>query len=370
MTTVKVTLREKKISGSRKSLYLDFYPAVANPENGKKTRREFLGLYIFENARSPLDRQHNKSTKSLAESIRARRQIELQNGTYGFNTQAKKGIDFLAYFKKLADKRYKSDGNYGNWLSAYKHLQTYRPQGVTIGDLDRQFLEGFRDFLSGNNKLKQNSVVSYYSKLTAACKQAVKDGILGENPAKYVDAPKAAETKREFLTLDEIKLLIDTECEMPLYKDAFLFSAFTGLRFSDIKALKWADFEGNEAEGYFIRFTQKKTKGVETLPIPQPAVKIIGAPQAPEAPIFRGLKYSAWHNQKIKQWIKAAGIKKHITFHSARHSFATLQLTLGTDIYTVSKLLGHKELKTTQIYAKIIDQKKNEAINKLNELNL
>ena len=81
--------------------------------------------------------------------------------------------------------------------------------------------------------------------------------------------------------------------------------------------------------------------------------------------VLKGLKYSAWHNLKLQQWMLRAGISKTITFHCARHTYATLQLTLGTDIYTVSKLLGHKELKTTQVYAKIIDDKKKEAAGKI-----
>ena len=81
--------------------------------------------------------------------------------------------------------------------------------------------------------------------------------------------------------------------------------------------------------------------------------------------VFKGLKYSAWHNVKLAQWVLRAGITKNITFHCARHTYATLQLTMGTDIYTVSKLLGHRELKTTQIYAKVIDNKKKEAANKI-----
>ena len=81
--------------------------------------------------------------------------------------------------------------------------------------------------------------------------------------------------------------------------------------------------------------------------------------------VFVGLKYSAWHNLKLQQWAMKAGISKTITFHCARHTYATLQLTLGTDIFTVSKLLGHKDLKTTQIYAKIIDERKTAAASKI-----
>ena len=88
----------------------------------------------------------------------------------------------------------------------------------------------------------------------------------------------------------------------------------------------------------------------------------MGEEGKPADRVFKGLRYSSYLNLELQKWCMKAGITKNITFHSARHTFATLQLTLGTDIYTVSKLLGNKNLKTTQIYTKIIDQKKIEAI--------
>ena len=114
-----------------------------------------------------------------------------------------------------------------------------------------------------------------------------------------------------------------------------------------------------------LKFQQQKTKGVENLPISEQAVKVLGERGEDEEKIFRYLKYSAHHNNKLHKWVKDSGIDKHITFHSARHTFATLQLTMDTDIYTVSKLLGHRHLKTTEIYVKVIDKKKIDAVGKI-----
>lgn len=159
--------------------------------------------------------------------------------------------------------------------------------------------------------------------------------------------------------------MVPVECELPELKKAFLFSALTGLRWSDIEKLKWSEIQHSNDYGYYIRFRQKKTKGAETQPISEQAVSLLGERKEPDDKIFDALHYSAWSNLKLQQWIYKAGIHKDITFHCARHTYATLQLTLGTDIYTVSKMLGHKELRTTQIYAKIIDEKKHEAANKI-----
>jgi integrase len=148
-------------------------------------------------------------------------------------------------------------------------------------------------------------------------------------------------------------------------KRAALFSSLTGLRWSDVEKLVWSEVQHSEINGHFIRFTQKKTKGTETLPISEQAYQILGERGESGEKIFKGLKYSAWINLKLAQWVMKAGITKHITFHCFRHTFATLQLTMGTDIYTVSKMLGHRELRTTQIYAQIVDRKKVEAANRI-----
>ena len=144
-----------------------------------------------------------------------------------------------------------------------------------------------------------------------------------------------------------------------------LFSALTGMRFGDVHKLTWSEVRYSDKDGYSVSFRQKKTDGVEVLPISNQARELMGEAGEADQRVFTGLKYSAWHNVILRQWVLKAGITKDITFHCFRHTFATLQLTEGTDIYTVSKMLGHRELRTTQIYAKIIDEKKREAANKI-----
>ena len=136
-------------------------------------------------------------------------------------------------------------------------------------------------------------------------------------------------------------------------------------RFSDIKNLVWGELEFIEGNGYFIQFKQQKTKGVEMMPISEQAFSLLGERKESTDNVFPGLSYSAFTNKHLYQWIGAAGISKDITFHCFRHTYATLQLSQGTDIYTVSKMLGHRELKTTQIYAKIIDSTKRNAADKI-----
>tara|TARA_R100000306_G_C4375381_1_gene141738 strand:- start:1622 stop:2716 length:1095 start_codon:yes stop_codon:yes gene_type:complete len=360
---MKVTLR-KRNQGGKTSLYLDYY-------HKSKRKTEYLKLYLDPDAKTKEEKEVNKKTLQLAETIRAQRQIEIQNGVYGFRDNEKLKASFIDYIELLTEKRKDSTGNYGNWDSMLKHLKSYIPMDITFAQVDRNFVQGFKEFLDkdvrtkSNQRLSQNSKYSYFNKLRAALKQAVKDGIIPTNPAEGVDGFKQGEPQREFLTLEELQAAVKEECEIPQIKTAFIFSCLTGLRWSDINKLLWSEVQHSNEMGYYIRFRQKKTKGAETLPISEQAFGLLGEPQDKDERVFKGLKYSAWHNLKLQQWMMRAGISKTITFHCARHTYATLQLSAGTDIYTVSKLLGHRELKTTQIYAKVIDQQKKEAANRI-----
>lgn len=374
---IKVKLRQKEISGKRQSLYLDFYPPISHPKTGEPTRREFLGLYIFEKAKTPFDKQHNKETLGLAEQIRQKRENYLNKPEIytGYELEQLKikergEQNFVEYFKQLADKRQTS--NHDNWVAAYNYLETFTKGNLKFSDLNEKFCNDFKEFLltTKSNKsekatLSQNSALSYFNKLKATLKQAYKDGFLLTNLNAKVETIKAAETQRNFLTIEELNTLVKTECQNKLLKRAALFSALTGLRFSDIHKLVWGEVEFIEGNGYFIQFKQQKTKGVEMMPISEQAFSLMGERKEPTEKVFEGLTYSAYSNKHLYQWIGAAGITKNITFHCFRHTFATLQLSKGTDIYTVSKMLGHRELKTTQIYAKIIDKTKREAADKI-----
>jgi integrase len=148
-------------------------------------------------------------------------------------------------------------------------------------------------------------------------------------------------------------------------KRAALFSCLTGIRFCDIEKMTWSEVERVDGQGWIVRFTQRKTGGVETMPVSDQAAGFMGERRGPCDLVFYGLNYSAASNRVLARWIRSAGISKKITFHCFRHTFATLQLSLGTDIYTVSKMLGHRDLKTTQVYARIIDQTKREAAGRI-----
>lgn len=370
MKTTKVFLREKKLSGGRKSLYLDFYPPIIHPETGKPTRREFLRLEVLDRPKTEMDKTQNKETRALAENIRAQRQIEIQNEQHGQMADIRRNADFVTFFRQLTNDR--KGSNHDGWVSALNYLEAFTGGSLKFIDLDLPFCNRFRQYLltapsnrTKSQPLSQNSVVSYFNKFKAALKQAYKSGYLLQDLNVKVEAVKPAETHRKYLSLEELQALANTECENPVLKRAALFSALTGMRFFDIQKLKWEEVRHSDASGHYLQYHQQKTGGAETHFISEQAFKLLGERRAPAETVFEQLHYSAWENIKLKRWLLAAGIEKDITFHSFRHSFATLQLTAGTDIYTVSKMLGHKDLKTTQIYAKVVDEKKREAADKI-----
>ncbi|MBK9728995.1 MAG: site-specific integrase [Saprospiraceae bacterium] len=374
---IKVKLRTKSITGNRQSFYLDFYPAIPHPKTGKLTRREFLGLYIFDNPKNPIDKLHNKETEYLAQQMRQKTENRL-NKPEIYTDQEKIQLknkelgerNFVEYFKQLMNKRI--DSNYDNWNSAYLYLLKFTNGTLKFADLNESILNDFKEYLltvksnrSNKSRLSQNSASSYFNKVKAALKQAFKDGLLQLDLNGKIKSIKEAETQRNFLSIEELNMLVKTDCKNPLMKRAALFSALTGMRFGDIKKLVWGEIEYLEGQGYIIKYKQQKTKGAEVLPISDQTYEMLGIRQAPNEKVFKGLNYSAYENKHLSNWIGIAGITKDITFHCFRHTYATIQLSKDTNIYTVSKMLGHRNLKTTQIYAKIIDRTKREAADKI-----
>lgn len=142
------------------------------------------------------------------------------------------------------------------------------------------------------------------------------------------------------------------KCKHPILKSAFLFSCLTGLMWSNVNKLTWSEVREEEGETRLV-FQQKKTAGQEYQFISNQARKLLGKRRQENDRVFQGLKYGAHFNAEILRWCMRAGITKHITFHSARHTHAVLLLENGADIYTVSKILGHREIRLHRYMLKL-----------------
>ena len=373
---MKVFLRQRKQTKKGTiSLYLEIYKGYAETKEGKRKPirdYEYLDLYLIDKPSNPADKKNNNNILQLAKDKKAERELDIKNGNLGFRNYKNQNTNFIEYFKNLVSKK-ETKGNLGNWYSTQIHLENYAGSNVTFKDIDLQFAEGFKEYLSKAKRkdgkpLANNSKASYFAKFRASLNEAVKEKIIYGNPAVETGNFNTVESQREYLTLDEVRKLAQTECRYDVLKRAFLFSCLTGLRWSDINNLKWNDVQqiNNSCR---IHFKQQKTKGQQYLDINQQARDLMQETGKPDERVFVGLKYSDYMNVALQMWVLKAGITKQITFHCARHTFAVLQLTLGTEIYTLSKMLGHSELKTTQIYAKIVDEKIKEAVNKIPDIN-
>jgi len=358
-----VRLRQRRIKNGGYSLYLDIY------WNGKRSY-DFLKLYL----NPPIDDLaviENKTTLELAKHIKYKRILELQTGLHG-SMVAKPRPKFKDFFAELASEKIRFDNNAGNWASAFKHLiQFLNGDNPTIQEIDDIWLEEFRAYLlevdnrTKKPRLSSNTALSYFNKVRAALTTAYERRIIERNPANLARPIRAESTMREFLTLNEVKRLVETKCDLPVLKDAFLFCVLTGLRWSDIAHLTWDEVKGNETEGWYLQFKQRKTKQFHVLPITLQAKELLGNRLAQDQTIFNQLRYSYKTSIELCRWAIAAGIAKKISFHSARHTHATLLLSHGVDIYTVSKLLGHKHVVSTERYAHMTDKRKIEAIGKI-----
>ena len=150
----------------------------------------------------------------------------------------------------------------------------------------------------------------------------------------------------------------------PVLKTASLFSCMTSLRISDILALCWEDIVDYSAGGKCVHIVTQKNRAEDIIPISEEALDLIGYNPDKRGMVFKGLQ-RCWTQTYMKEWIRSAGITKNISFHCFRHSYAVIQISLGTDIYTVSKMLTHKNVTTTQIYADLVNSKKRETANKI-----
>ncbi|MTK53123.1 site-specific integrase [Paludibacter sp.] len=314
-----------------------------------------------------------------ADGVRMLRQKEYDNADLYTEKEAEleemqqlQQTDFITYLQNVTISKHRnsSDSILVNWNRVVELLKIFTGgKPLLFSQINMGKAEEIRYFMlsapCGGNKegiVSRNTAATYFSIFKAGLKQAFIDGYFSVDISAKIKGIQEQESRREHLTVEELNLLAETPCDRPILKRAALFSALTGLRHCDIQKLKWAEIQKN-GDNYRLNFTQQKTKGVEYMPISEQAYSLCGDPRKPDQPVFEDLPDPSWISVPLKRWIESAGITRKITFHCFRHTYATLQLAGGTDIYTVSKMLGHTNVKTTQIYAKVVDEKKQKAVN-------
>ena len=361
-------MRFKPLKDGRRHIYLDIY------KDGKRTY-EYLKLYLLPESDAGAEKTNAKTIKE-AEAILKKRIQEL-----------KKEPEESKYLKKEVEMP-KDEMLLLDWIKEFEELQRRRgvkSLGATkrfyvsiqdfgrnpkLKDIDKSFCLAYIDFLRNYTK-KDGTDYSVKSKfdmfecLNNAINTAIQQEILTANPINKIDRSeriRRKESQRDFLTIDEVKRLIATPCDNPTVKQAYLFACSCGLRIGDVLNLKWKDISEDKGT-WRASILMLKSQRPLYIPLGEQARKWM-AEQGEDGPNEKVFKLNRQTiNENLQSWAEAAGItNKKVTFHTSRHTFATMLLTLGADIYTVSKLLGHTSVKTTQIYAKIIDQKKDDAV--------
>ena len=365
-----IRIRFKELANGNKSIYLDAY------KDGKRAY-EFLKLYLIPEVDAAAKTQ-NQNTLQAAEAIKAQRLLALINGKADIKTTASKML-LSKWIEIYANKQATINGmRIENHMAVQRIVLEYRD--AMLKGIDKDYCLGFLEylktgFISKQTKqhLSQTTASVYMVTLSTILNAAVRDDLIQLNPFNKIapsDKISRNDKKRCFLEVEEVAKLMATPYDkLPQIKQAFLFQCFCGLRISDVEALKWGDVKLDSQRPH-IELIMQKTKRHIDVDLSEEAIRWM--PERGDASnddkVFALLPVQVNINIHLNRWAKAAQIEKHITTHVARHTFATMSLTAGVDLYTTSKMLGHTNIAVTQIYADIINKKKQEAVAKISGL--
>jgi len=378
-------LMGQSLSDGRDSLYLEFYLGyeVAESKNGntyKKINRntERLGLYLWQAPRTPLERQQNKETLEIAKRIRFERGQELLECAEGYRLKRYKDMNFHEWYQAFIDNYTKTDKNkirraheiFIEFLKSNSEYAVFASR-LKPEQLTKDMMLGYTEYLQRHfNGETPHTLYARFKKVILA---AVDKEVLRKNPCRGVSI-KVDKNKltKDILSIEEIQKLIATpvDRENPNIRRAFIFCLYCGMRWCDVKDLT---YDNVDYANRVLRFEQAKTKGHSSasgvvIPMNDGLLRLIGKGASKER-IFP-LPSHTMCLKALRHWTKRADIDKHITWHCARHSFATNILSNGANIKTVASLLGHSDLRHTEKYTRAVDSLKEAAINSLPELNL
>ena len=365
-----VRLREKELANGVRSLYLDIYV------NGKRSY-EFLKLYLIPET-NPQAKVQNENTMRAANTIKLNRILEITNNKAGLkNTSIRTKMllkDWMETFRQAQEQKGVKDQKL---IHNTIHALTAYNINVAMRDVNRDYIIGLTNFLRNDyrsprgKKLKDYSIINYLGCLRNALNMAVREDVIADNPIMKLSAQdkvKAPESQREYLTVEEVQQLEATDSPYPHIKQAFLFACYTGLRCSDVRSITWGKIV-KDGEKYRLHTVMFKTKRPFYIPLSKKAMQWMPerGDKTDDELIFENIPVQVNTKLYLQPWLDKAGITKPITFHCSRHTFGTMMLTLGADIYTTSKLMGHTKVEVTQIYAKIINKKKDDAVSLIDQ---
>ncbi len=296
---------------------------------------------------------------------------------------------FLDYYDSYVNNCRKRPNEYGaavvgHYMKTRRHLVNYMTEkkiiGIKLYELSKNFIAGFEQYLLStliegkDHAMNKNTATTYLKKIKAVVNKALQMDLLDKNPFLGYKMPKFKNTKIVYLSTEELEALrthdLGENKSLQRVRDLFLYGCYTGLRFSDVIALRGEDIKKDRNNIFWIRIRQKKTKEVVEIPMIDPAIELYNKYKSVREET--GFVLPRISHQKVNTHLKViasiTGIKKNLTFHSSRHTFATtVTLDSGVDLKTVSKLLGHTSIKSTEIYAQVSRKKLTDVVATLNE---
>jgi integrase len=346
-----------KVREKRGKLYLDIYLG------GKRTW-EALGLTLTQ------DRTQNKEIMRLAELCRSKRETQLLSSVWNIQDPIRSKTNLVTYLEEYA----KTYENPGSIKSCIRHVKKFNNgSAVQINQITPQWFDNFQKYLVSEANISLTSASSYSKRIRAAFNKAVDNNIILQNPAKMVKPIPEPETELIFLNKDEVQKLADTHIGYSFgaeIRRAFLFACYTGLRISDLETITWRDIETNPMQ---IIKRQKKTKSPVYIPL-HPSAQALIKDDKEHKPTDKVFDLTLEKRQEtykyLKQWVEDAKVNKNVGWHTARKTFATMELENGVDIFTVAKLLGHKTINQVAKYAKVTDKLRRNAVAVLPEIKL
>ena len=374
----KIELRHRTLPSGNQSLYLEFY------EKGGKRRYESLKLYLIPE-KDENDRRVNENTLKHALKLKSERVLGIEHPqeTGEKKLPSKAFADFMDEYqvylrdiKRASDSYQKMNRSTINIVKSY--LTSIRRPRILLSKVDKRFYQNLLTYVRDTYKntkspdnpkeLSSNTKLVFQTTLNTMLNHAVKKGLLLRNPFYEIEVREKfgkVPSDRTFLTIEEVNSMAKVTTRSSGTKQTFMFCCFTGLRHGDMAALRWKDIrKTDEGEVIFVPSMQK-TKHPVIVPLGKQAKSWM--PERPkdanEQLVFPNAPKLGAANRALKNMAKRAGINKLVTFHTSRHTFATMTLTAGTDIYTTSKLLGHTSVHTTEIYADVVMEKKADAVN-------
>ncbi len=352
-----VILRKRKNQDGTTSLLLDIF-------HNSKRQYEFLKELKLIKPLTPFDREENRNRLKLAEQIKNKREQQLQGDEYDITPAFKKNIDFVQFFESYNNSYNKKDKRVmAGCFEKFKEFMTETGiTSFTTKQINESLANEFKEYLE--QTLNGETPANYFKKFKKVLKYGVSKKIFSFNPAQELTAKRNESIKKEVLTFAEIQLLAGTLCTNDEVKRAFLFSCLSGLRFCDIKVLQWKHINGN-----VLKITQLKTSKQVTINLNENALQLIGKGGNKDELVFNLPSHTACI-KGLKVWCTKAKINKKITWHCARHSFATNIIFYGSDVNSVSSLLGHSSLAYTQRYLRVVNELKEKAVQNLPNINL